>query len=113
MATRTRLTRAQKNAIADALNVSESFVRWHPYYLDLISGVNALVPGNSGLELDVEEAIATTRLDLKWEIDGPALLENIAAMTPDERRTLVLAIAKAWTNCRNERFDIILDECPV
>lgn len=113
MPTRTRLTKDQKCAIAEALSGCQVFLWTYPNYLDLMSGVYAAVPGGSNLEFEVERAIEISRLDLKWEIDGPALLENIAAMTPDERRTLVLAIAEAWTNCRNERFDIILDECPV
>lgn len=112
MPTRTRLTRAQKNAIAEALSGCQVSLWSDPYFLELMSGVYA-APGCSGLEFEVQEAIAISRLDLKWEIDGPALLENISAMTPDERRTLVLAIAEAWTNCQNERFDIILNECPV
>ncbi len=61
MPTRTRLTKDQECAIAEALNGCDAFVWTHPYYLDLIAGVNAAVPCTSGLELDVQAAIATHR----------------------------------------------------
>lgn len=110
----------EKNAkmlIADALNGVGMLIESDNGYLDLLCGDESgligaavvgrdkegrvLLQGNrvaSGLEHEIYDAIRLDRLDEKWSVDGAELLTQLRAMTPAERRALVLDIAAAWSD---------------
>jgi hypothetical protein len=49
-----------------------------------------------GLEHEVYDAIELDDLAAKWRVDGPALLNKIAAMTPRDRTLLLRRVAEVW-----------------
>ncbi|MDE2102674.1 MAG: hypothetical protein KGL39_35850 [Patescibacteria group bacterium] len=66
----------------------------------------------SGLEMEIEDAIKLDGLDEKWNVDGPALLAKLHAMSPQQRETLVRGVAAVWE--RNDRnFERDLDALQV
>jgi hypothetical protein len=49
-----------------------------------------------GLEHEVYDAIELDDLAAKWRVDGRALLNKIAAMTPRDRTRLLRRVAEVW-----------------
>lgn len=128
------LTKTEKLLLADVLNGCNSWLGIHyedgqriqvesdPFWLDSmagsVSGPDAAVIGRdeqgrvlligsnicSSLEHEVHDSIRLDHLDQKWEVDGFELLHKIRAMTPDQRRALITAIAEIWAR-HDDRFD--------
>lgn len=108
------LTKNEKMLIADALNGCGTLIAADPEYLNLMAGsegalADAEIVGQdawgrieltgrvcSGLEHEVYDAIRLDQLDEKWSIDGPELVNKIAAMSVEDRNRLVQAVAAIW-----------------
>lgn len=62
----------------------------------------------SGLEHEIFDAITMDELDSKWGVDGPALLNKIADMTPAQREQLIRDVHAAW-KANAEQFTTALE----
>jgi len=57
---------------------------------------------HGGLQHQVSDGIALDRLDQKWEIDGPAMLKKIEAMTELETVALLEWCRWMWRHCDDQ-----------
>ena len=123
------LTTNEKLLIGDALNGCHLALECDPSYLRLMVGVEALRGVRCeglgawrrarfsgafccGLEHEVYDAIELDDLATKWGVDGPALLEKIAAMSPRDRTRLLRRVAEVWQR-NDSNFTRDLDELEV
>lgn len=108
------LTRNEKMLIADALNGCGTLMQADPAYLSMMAGdsgalADAQIQGTdawgriemtgrvcSGLEHEVYDAIRLNDAASKWDVDGRALVNKIAALTTEQREQLVRRIAECW-----------------
>ena len=124
------LTKNEKMLIADALNGCGMSLEHDPTWLGLMCGnegalADAVVEGQdaydritltgrvmSGLEHEVYDSIRLNESDKKWEVDGRALVNKIAAMTPADREKLIRCVAEIWSR-NDENFAADLVACEV
>lgn len=124
------LTKNEKLLIADTLNGCGMLLEADPTWLGLMVGddgaladAQILCPDAwdritmtgrvcSGLEHEVYDAIRLNQLDQKWEIDGRALVNKIAALTPAEREQIIRTVAAVWSR-NDERFEADLEALAV
>ena len=108
------LTTNEKLLIADALNGCCLALEHDPDYLrHMVGDTSALRDARfdgldaqqriqltgvvcCGLEHELYDAIELDDLATKWNVDGPALLAKVAAMTPQERTRLLQNVAAVW-----------------
>ncbi len=108
------LTTNEKLLIADALNGCHLALEHDPDYLRLMVGDEGALRDVRfeglgaqrrikltgfvccGLEHDVYDALELDDLAAKWRVNGPALLDKIAAMSPQERTRLLQNVAAVW-----------------
>lgn len=83
---RPELDERQWNLIRDALNGILILDQWSPAYVSA----------------EIEDAIALNRLDLKWEVDGPALLARLRALTYPQLVAIVDDAERFWANSTRE-----------
>jgi hypothetical protein len=108
------LTNNEKMLIADALNGCCMPLEHDPQYLSrMVGDASALRDARfdgldaqqrikltgvvcCGLEHELYDAIELDDLASKWNVDGAALLDKVAAMTPHERTRLLRCVAEVW-----------------
>ena len=124
------LTKNEKMLIADTLNGCGMSLEHDPTWLGLMTGdagalADAEITGQdawdritltgrvcSGLEYEVYDSIRVNQTDKKWDVDGRALVNKIAALTPAQRETLIRTVAAVW-NRNDDRFEADLEELAV
>lgn len=120
------LTKNEKMLIADALNGSIQWLDHDPQWISQMTGddgalADAQIVGQdaydritltgrvcSGLEHEIYDAIRLNRLDEKWETDGRALVNKIAAMTSAQREQLIRSVHAAW-NGPDDQFTTAIE----
>ena len=91
------LTSNEKKLLADTLNGCGTLLLHDPHYLGLITA-------EGGLEAEATDACLLNALDEKWQVNGPALVTKLRALSRETRETLVRGIAAIWER-NDEHFE--------
>lgn len=59
------------------------------------------------LVVEVSDGITLNQVDRKWDVDGPALVARVAAMSPGQRLALVDAAERFWLHPEQDTDELL------
>lgn len=64
--------------------------------VDALNGIMLQIPAESILWQEIEAAVASDRLDMKWKVDGAALVEKLKTASREDAARVIELAHKFW-----------------